>query len=197
MRNFFKKSLVPWMTAALAVLAAGEWLSGCVPLSQNVQVQAPSAIQTDASGQDVNTLNRCDPHVYPYQVIRAVTNASTSLSGGAFAVDDQAGFDSVWIQVSAVLDNQNVPISALKPAVDWSSQEVNFVPFHLTSTCEHVEPSGMSTDCLTVSMVFSHWMDANTPNCQPEDIYPVFIFIYPRSSLHVGSQVNERPPSGS
>jgi hypothetical protein len=185
------------VTAALAVLAAGEWLSGCVPLSQNVQVQAPSAIQTDASGQDVNTLNRCDPHVYPYQVIRAVTSASTSLASGNLVADNQTDFDSIWIQVSGVLDNQNVPTSALKPAVDWSSQEVNFMPFHLRSTCEHVEPTGMSTDCLTVSMVFSHWTDTNTQNCQPEDSYPVYIFIYPRSSLHVVSQVNERPPSGS
>jgi hypothetical protein len=197
MRKIFKKTLIPWMTAALAVLAAGEWLSGCVPLNQNVQVQAPSAIQTDASGQDVNTLNRCDPHVYPYQVIRAVTSGSTSLSQGPFAVDNQADFDSIWIQVSGVLDNQNVPTSALKPAVDWSSQEVNFVPFHLRSTCEHMEPTGMSTDCLTVYMVLSHWTDTDTQNCQAEDIYPVFIFIYPRSSLHVVSQVNERPPSGS
>ena len=196
MRKFLAGNRAPFFAAALALSAAGAWLSGCVPLSSNVQVQAPSAIQADQSGQDVNVLNRCDPHVYPYQVIRAVTNGATSLAGGsAWSVDDQASFDSVWMQVSAVLDDNNVPTSAMKPAVDWSHQEVNFVPYYLTSTCDHVAPAGMSTDCLTVFMVLSHWKDAD--NCQPEDLFPVFIFIYPRSPLHVVTQVKEQSPSGS
>jgi hypothetical protein len=173
----------------LTVLALGLFLSaGCVSIYDNkVQVHPPD--QVDPYGR--NVLSQCTPHIYPHELIQAFTSPSSTLvvNGGPNNINNQTDFDFWWNFITPQLDQNQVVSQGFKPVIDWSKQSACFGVVNLANSCQQVKPMGdeVTTDCYNITAEVLSWYEGS--NCGPANLYPVFVYIYPKSDAPMNFKV--------
>ncbi len=175
-RNLFRSGC---LAAAFVIL-----ISGCVDINDaKVQVRAPGEMDPYAR----NVLDKCALHTNPHQVIRGEIIAGSSLiQGSGVFVYNQQDFDYFWGNLSSL---KAVNVSAegvLKPVVDWAHSSAYFLLLPLSNSCETVDFLDMTTDCYDIFCVLDKKVEGT--NCQPRSTNPVFVIIYPKTTLPVGLQ---------
>jgi len=168
---------------SMVLLAA---MTGCVDINDaKVQVSQPEQVEQ----YQRSPLDKCPSHMYPHRFIFAQAGVgSTLLQGGPIQVTNQKDFDDRWNSVTPDLNEAKVPSDALKPIVNWDEQTAFFYPFTISSTCDKVVPFGdrMITDCYNITIPILHYYEKE--NCKPATTYPVFIYIYPKTTWPIQIQ---------
>jgi hypothetical protein len=165
--------------------------TGCVSINQGLDVQRPTEMNAQ---QDVT--KRCPLTSYPHRLLRMHSGGGSKVvTEGGRTVNTQVDFDRIWGELT--LDpGQTLNEGAEgtnKPQVDWTAQLVSFYPFKVENTCQRLVPAltAMQTDCLKVTFRFSHfWFKKD---CESRTEYVVYVFIYPKTNLHMDNQWTDDP----
>lgn len=162
-------------------------MAGCVDINDpNVKVLKPGEV----GDYQRSPLDKCPPHTYPHRLILGQVTLGSALlqMGTPILANDQPTFDTLWNDVSPQLDQNKVPSFSLKPLVNWDQETAYFLIGSMDNTCDTVRPYGeeMTTDCVNVSILL--YRERLDQDCQPVNGYPVFIYIYPKTSWGVGIQ---------
>lgn len=162
-------------------------LTGCVDINDpNVHVQQPGQVEQ----YQRSPLDKCQPHIYPHRLIKGQVALGSALlqMGSPISANDQPTFDLCWNYVSPQLDENKVPSFSLKPVVNWDQESAYFYVATLDNDCQKAEPYGdeMTTDCFNITILVYRTSDGK--DCQPIASYPVFIYIYPKTTWPIGVQ---------
>ncbi len=166
-------------------------LSGCVSIHEGVAVERPLEMNVQ---QDVT--KRCPLSPYPHRLLRlrGSSGAKVVVEGGR-TVNTQEDFDRLWVELTLEPGQTFTQASdgSNKPQIDWTSQLVSFYPFKNENACQRLVPAltPMQTDCLRITFRFSHfWFKKD---CETRTEYPVYVFIYPKTSLPMETQWTDDP----
>ena len=175
-RNLFRSGC---LASAFVIL-----ISGCVDINDaKVQVRAPGEMDPYAR----NVLDKCAPHTYPHQLIRAEISAgATIIQGSGVVVNNQQDFDFYWGNLSNLQPEKPSSDGILKPVVDWAHNSAHFLVIPLNNSCEKADLESMTTDCYDIFFVISRKSEGT--DCQPRSANPAFVFVYPKTTLPISLQ---------
>lgn len=167
------KILIP----ILALVLSAE---GCLSIHQGLDVQRPTEIN-----QAQNPTKKCPERPYLYKFIRGECSSASRIvmDGGPRIINSQQEFDLFWPGITATLDPSITLTANGVPQIDGTNNQVLLFPIKNENSCHQIVFSSMKTDCLSVKVWMSQWNE--TKDCESHVTYPVFILIYPRTTLPV------------
>jgi hypothetical protein len=122
-------------------------------------------------------------------------NSSILTRQGQSAAINQAQFDDYWSTITPILDPNSLTNTTAKPVVNFDREIALFAVMTSADTCTTYKPFGdeMSTDCynITISILWTQ----EGQNCQPMNVIPVFLYIYPKTEWPVAVQMVHFTPT--
>ena len=162
-------------------------VAGCVSIHDtSFQVSAPS----QADPYQRNVLDKCTPHINPHRlVIAQVDMSSPFVTNGSQTAYNQVDFDKLWNSITP-LDTSRTPLNSLtqEPLINWDKEQAFFLLVPVDNTCQKTIPYGeeMVTDCYNMDILLYRYNEGQ--NCGAPGYYPVYIYIYAKSTLPVTVQ---------
>jgi hypothetical protein len=171
--SFHPRRFVRAFGSALLLLMA----TGCVSIyDDKIRVQRPEEMDPNQR----NVLDKCTPHTLPHRLITGHMGLGVTILNGSPIAYDQPTFDIYWGSFSPDLTG-GATSDELKPNINWEVQVARFLPVHIGNRCEKVKAYGMETDCYQISYIFYKYVEGT--NCTASTSHPVFVYIYPKSTL--------------